>query len=86
MTQLFPSDLASNLYSLAAALWILSEVVGGGIIPRLRRHGSKIERRDRGSPFLIIGCILLSIVIAFAFAASGIALLPGFISYAGSGT
>lgn len=84
MTQFFPSDSAALFYDLAAILWILSEVVGGGIIPHLRRRGTKIERRDTGSQFLIIGCILLSIVIAFTFAGSGIAMLPGFISYAGS--
>jgi protein-S-isoprenylcysteine O-methyltransferase Ste14 len=67
------------------SLWILSEVAGGGIIPHLRRRGSKIERRDRGSQFLIIGSIFLSIVVAFNFAGSGIALLPGFISYIGTG-
>ena len=84
MTQFFPSDSAALFYDLAAILWILSEVVGGGIIPHLHRRGTKIERRDTGSQFLIIGCILLSIVIAFTFAGSGIAMLPGFISYAGS--
>ncbi|MGA2934062.1 MAG: isoprenylcysteine carboxylmethyltransferase family protein [Methanomicrobiales archaeon] len=84
MAQFFLSASAELFYDLVASLWILSEVVGGGIIPHLRRRGTKIERRDKGSQFLIIGCILLSIAISFTFAASGIALLPGFISYTGS--
>jgi protein-S-isoprenylcysteine O-methyltransferase Ste14 len=84
MAQLFLSDSAELYFDLVVSLWILSEVVGGGIIPYLRRQGSKIERRDRGSRLLIVGCIFLSIAIAFTFAASGIALLPGFLSYAGT--
>jgi len=83
MAQLFPSDLASNFYGLVSSLWILSEVVGGSIIPRLRRRGARIEKRDRGSQFLIIGCIFLSIGIAFTFAAFGITILPGWVSYTG---
>ena len=84
MAQFFLADSAELFYDIAAALWILSEVVGAGIIPHLRRQGLKIERRDRGSQFLFIGSVLFSIVIAFTFAGSGIALLPGFVSYAGS--
>ena len=81
---LFPSETAAFFYDIAAGLWILSEVVGSVVVPILRRRGTKVEKRDRGSRFLIIGGILLSIVIAFFFAGLGIAILPGWVSYAGS--
>jgi protein-S-isoprenylcysteine O-methyltransferase Ste14 len=84
MAQFFPSDQADLFYTITGILWILSEIVGSSIIPSLRRRGTKIERRDRGSRFVIIGSIFLSIGIAFTFAAIGIAILPGWVSYIGS--
>jgi protein-S-isoprenylcysteine O-methyltransferase Ste14 len=84
VAEFFPSDQAALFYNLAAILWILSEIVGSFLIPSLRRRGAKIERQDRGSRFLIVGSIFLSIGIAFSFAALGIARLPDWVSYAGS--
>jgi protein-S-isoprenylcysteine O-methyltransferase len=83
MVTFFPTELANLLYNIVIILWVVSEIVGGWIIPSLRRRGTKIERRDRGSGLLIIGGVLLSIVIAFLFASSGIAMLPGWVSYVG---
>ncbi len=83
MVQFFPTELANLLFNIVIILWFLSEVVGGRIIPALRRRGTKIERRDRGSALLIVGGIFLSVVIAFAFASNGIAMLPGWVSYVG---
>lgn len=83
MAQLFPSGLANLLYNIVVILWILSEIVGGRIVPALRRRGTKIARRDRGSVLLIVGGIFLSIIIAFLFASNGIAMLPGWVSYVG---
>jgi protein-S-isoprenylcysteine O-methyltransferase Ste14 len=83
MVQFFPTELANLLYNIVVVLWVLSEIVGGRIVPALRRRGTKIERRDRGSALLIIGGIFLSIAIAFLFASNGIAMLPGWVSYVG---
>jgi protein-S-isoprenylcysteine O-methyltransferase Ste14 len=84
MVQPFPPDLAAIYNSFAIFLWILSEIVGSGIIPYLRRRGTKIERRDRGSQLLIIGFVILSIVISSLFASRGIALFPAWVSYVGT--
>jgi protein-S-isoprenylcysteine O-methyltransferase Ste14 len=83
MVQFFPTELANLLYNIVVVLWVLSEIVGGRIVPALRRRGTKIERRDRGSALLIIGGVFLSIAIAFLFASNGIAMLPGWVSYVG---
>lgn len=83
MVQLFPSDLAALAYDIVLILWFLSELVGGRIIPALRRRGTKIERRDNGSALFIVGGIILSVFIAYSFAASGIAMLPGWVSWVG---
>ncbi len=83
MVQLFPSSIAASLFWLVFLLWPLSEVVGGGIIPRLRRSGTRIKREDRGSHLLLWMSIFVSITVAFSFATSGIAMLPSWVYYPG---
>jgi protein-S-isoprenylcysteine O-methyltransferase Ste14 len=85
MAPLFPSDLAAFIFNIVLILWIVSEIVGGGIIPGLRRRGTRIKRKDRGSGLVIIGGVVLSILIAVIFAGSDIARLPGWFFYAGMG-
>ncbi len=67
------------------ALWLLSELVIGGIIPRSRRHGTPIRYEDRSSRLLISLSMFLSLMIAFLFAAFGIASLPSGAFYLGIG-
>jgi hypothetical protein len=55
---------------------MLSEIVVGGIIPSLRRHGAPVRYEDKGSRPLIAVSMILALDIAFLFAASGIASLP----------
>lgn len=57
--------------------------MGGGIIPRLRRSGTRIKREDRGSHLLLWMSIFVSITVAFSFATSGIAMLPSWVYYPG---
>ncbi len=83
MVQLFPSSVAASVFYPVLWLWLLSEVVGAGTIPRLRRHGTRIERNDKGSHLLIFISIFMSIVITFSFATSGIAMLPNWVFYPG---
>ena len=85
MAPLFPSDLAAFIFNIVLILWIVSEIVGGGIIPGLRRRGTRIKRKDRGTGLVIIGGVVLSILIAVIFAGSDIARLPGWFFYAGMG-
>lgn len=44
MEQLFASDIEARTFYLVYSLWLLSEVVGAGVIPRLRRRGTQINR------------------------------------------
>jgi len=80
---MFPSSIAASVFSLVVLLWILSEVVGMGIIPRVRRHGTKIKKKDRGSHLLLWMSIVVSITISFSLAGSGIAMLPSWVYYPG---
>jgi len=63
-------------------LWILSEIVGMAII-RIRRHGTVIKKRDRGSVLLIFGIIIVSLVFVSYFGNNNIAMLPNWVFYPG---
>jgi len=82
-SDLFPSSAAASLFSIVFLLWPLSEIVGGGIIPRMRRGRAKTQRADQGSVLLIFVSIAVSIAVAFSFASYGIAMLPSWAFYPG---
>ncbi len=81
--ELFPSSAAAFVFSIVYLLWPVSEIIGGGIIPLLRRGGVLTRRRDRGSLLLIFISIVVSLSVAFSFAAAGIAMLPTWAFYPG---
>ncbi len=85
LAELFPTTTAALIFFVVYALWLLSELVIGGIIPRSRRHGTPIRYEDRSSRLLISLSMFLSLAIAFLFAASGIASLPSGAFYLGIG-
>jgi protein-S-isoprenylcysteine O-methyltransferase Ste14 len=85
MAELFPTTTAASIFFVVYAFWLLSELVIGGIIPRSRRHGTPIRYEDRSSRLLISLSMFLSLMIAFLFAASGIASLPSGAFYLGIG-
>jgi len=81
--QLFPSSAAALVFSIVFLLWPLSEIVGGGVIPLIRHGGVRTRRRDRGSIVLLYGSIVVSLAVAFSFAAASIAMLPSWAFYPG---
>jgi protein-S-isoprenylcysteine O-methyltransferase len=81
--ELFPSSAAAFVFSIVYLLWPVSEIIGGGIIPLLRRGGVLTRRRDRGSLLLIFISIVVSLTVAFSFASAGIAMLPSWAFYPG---
>jgi protein-S-isoprenylcysteine O-methyltransferase Ste14 len=64
-------------------LWILSEIVGMIIIPRIRRRGTVIQSRDRGSIILLFITIGICLSFATYFATFKIAMLPSWVFYPG---
>jgi len=71
------------LFIIAVAIWISSEVVGGRIVPSLRRGGSKVEQRKAG--LNVIGAIGWSafVNISIALAALRVGLLPSWAYFIG---
>jgi protein-S-isoprenylcysteine O-methyltransferase Ste14 len=84
-TELFPTTIAAAIFYVVYALWLFSELVIGGIIPRSRRRGAPIIYEDKSSRPLIALSTFLSLMIAFLFASSGIASLPTGAFYLGIG-
>lgn len=80
---LFSTNLETILFSLVVGLWVLSEVVGGAIIPMLRRRGGAIKRKDKGSKPLISISLYVSIIIAMILVLNNIAMLPDWFFYPG---
>jgi protein-S-isoprenylcysteine O-methyltransferase Ste14 len=85
ISDLFPTTTAAAIFFVVYALWLFSELVVGGIIPRSRRRGAPIRYEDKSSRPLIALSTLLSLTIAFLFASSGIASLPSGAFYLGIG-
>jgi protein-S-isoprenylcysteine O-methyltransferase Ste14 len=85
LVDLFPTTTAAAIFFIAYAMWLFSELVIGGIIPRSRRRGAPIRYEDKSSRALITLSTLLSLTIGFLFASSGIASLPSGAFYLGIG-
>jgi protein-S-isoprenylcysteine O-methyltransferase Ste14 len=83
-TALFPSSAAALIFSVVFVLWILSEIVGAEIVPRLRRGGARTRRGGgRGSSLLIYVDVTTYLGIAFSFAGADITKLPSWVFYPG---
>ena len=80
---LFSTPTEAIIFQIVLALWILSEIVGGTLIPYIRRGGTVLNRKDRGSGFFIFFIIFLSIITAIIFASANIAMLPNWFFYLG---
>jgi len=68
-------------------LWVLSEIIGYGIIPKLRRFsGGAISRKDNRSTLsnlFLRASLYVSVIITIMFAVNNIAMLPDWFLYPG---
>jgi protein-S-isoprenylcysteine O-methyltransferase Ste14 len=79
----FASGLGLVIFDTTYAVWIITELFGAALIPRLRQRGMTRVKRDRGSRALVISTAFLSIVVAFSFGYAGVGLLPDWTFYPG---
>src|SRR2546426_4111787 len=79
----FASGLGLVLFDTAYFVWIVSELFGAVLVPRLRPRGATRVRRDRGSGALIIFTVVVSIILAFSFGYAGVGMLPDWAFYLG---
>ena len=79
----FASGLGLVLFDTAYFVWIVSELFGAVLVPRLRGRGATRVRRDRGSGALIILTVFISIGLALSFGYAGVVVLPDWVFYPG---
>ena len=75
----FITNNEAIIFQIVLTLWLLSEIVGTMIIPRIRRGGNVIKRRDRFSGLYILFTVFLAVIISFYFAGASMAMLPGWV-------
>jgi len=80
----FASGLGLVLFDSAYFVWIVSELFGAVLVPRLRRRGGATRvKRDRGSGALIIFTVFVSIILALSLGYAGVGPLPDWVFYPG---
>ena len=86
MAQHFALTSEENVVLIVCLVWAFSEVVGGKLLPALRRRGTVNAvkaRSDKGSRLVLWLSIFVSIVIAIFFGTNEITPLPDWFFYLG---
>ena len=83
MVEVLTSEMAAALFISVYFLMILTEIIGGLIVPHARRHGTEIKKKERGSGKLTSASVAVSFLVAYFFALSGITLMPSWFFYLG---
>ena len=71
------------LFGSIIVIWIISEIVGGGLIPMLRRKGKEVTIKDSGSNLVLRVSLYASVLIAVFLAVKNTAMLPHGFFYTG---
>jgi protein-S-isoprenylcysteine O-methyltransferase Ste14 len=80
---LFPSQPAAYTFAAVILVWIVSEVLGGAVIPVMKRRGARVRQRSRGTEILVLVAWVLVFGISASLGASRILLLPTWFTYVG---
>jgi protein-S-isoprenylcysteine O-methyltransferase Ste14 len=81
---LFSTNFETILFESLILLWILCEIIGVGIIPKLRGSGEVIKKRDNTSTLLLRVSGYVSVFSAILLAEYKIAMLPNLFFYMGA--
>jgi protein-S-isoprenylcysteine O-methyltransferase Ste14 len=81
--EILSSDAAESAFFVVMILFILSEFIGVAVIPTLKRHGSPVQRKNRGSNALVLFSWIVALIVAQLFAKSDLAILPSWAFYLG---
>jgi len=80
----FASGPGLIIFDLTIFVWVASELFGAILIPRIRGRGGSVKvRRDRGSKFLILFTVWVSVTVALAFGYGSVGVLPDWVFYPG---
>ena len=80
----FASGPGLIIFDLTIFVWVASELFGAILIPRIRGRGGSVKvRRDRGSKFLILFTVWVSVTVALAFGYGSVGVLTDWVFYPG---
>ena len=82
-SDLFPTGDAAIAFFLVILAWLLSELIGGQLVPTMRRGGAKVERRNVGSNLMLLLAITACLSLTYVFARLEVAMLPAWVFYVG---
>jgi len=80
---IFVSGYAAIGFLITMLCFFLSELIGAVILPRLKRGGIRVQRRNRGSGTLNWIGWIIAIGVSLNFGAAGIGLLPTWMYFLG---
>lgn len=83
VSPIFATGLGLVVFDTVYSIWIITELFGAVLIPRLRQRGPTRVKRDRGSGIFVIITVFLSISIALAFGYNGVGMLSDWAYYLG---
>ena len=78
-----PPFLEDPIIEFALLTWLLSEIIGAGIIPILRRKGKVKTKSDRCSGIVLRLGAYASVSLCIYFALSNVTILPEWVSFLG---
>jgi protein-S-isoprenylcysteine O-methyltransferase Ste14 len=82
-SSIFTSNYAAIGFVIALACFFVCEQIGAMIIPRIRRGGAKVQRRNVVSNIMVYFSWAAVFGFSIVFAKMGIALLPDWVYYIG---
>jgi protein-S-isoprenylcysteine O-methyltransferase Ste14 len=83
LVQHFAFTWEEDVILIVCLVWAFSEVVGGKLLPALRRRGTVKARSDKSYPMVGWLSIFVSIIIAIFFGTNEITPLPDLFFYLG---
>ena len=78
-----PQFLEDPIIEFVLLTWLLSEIIGAGIIPVLRCKGKVKTKSDRGSGIVVRLGAYASVSLCIYFALGKVAILPEWVSFLG---
>jgi protein-S-isoprenylcysteine O-methyltransferase Ste14 len=82
-SSIFTSNYAAIGFVIAVVCFFISEQIGAVIIPRIRRGGAKVQRKNVGSNIMVYFSWVAVLGFSISFAKMGFALLPDWVYYIG---
>lgn len=82
-SSIFTSNYAATGFVIALVCFFVSEEIGGGIIPWIRRGGARVQRRNVGSNIMVYVSWIAVLGFSVSFAKMGFTPLPDWVYYVG---